>query len=130
MGTPADTRIRTHYTAHSRAEFDLGHRAEVAVGLRRLADWLLTHPQVRCPYTVVVTVIAKGETEDDERAEVDQAAATMDVQPVEDGHYTAGITFPGRVRLSVAHIPDAWRRRYDAVSSYESNIDLDETDLS
>jgi hypothetical protein len=130
MGTPADTHIRTRYTAHSRAEFDLGHRAEVAAALRRLADWLLTHPQVRCPYTVVVTVIAMGETEDDERAEVDQAAAAMGVQPVEDGHYTAGIEFPGRVRLSVLHIPDAWRRRYDALCSYEPNIDLDEPDLS
>jgi hypothetical protein len=40
-------------------------------------------------------------------------------------HYTATVEFRGRVQFTVAHIPDAWRRHHDAISSYELNIQID-----
>jgi hypothetical protein len=130
MATPADHTASTSGPAvrlrtPGRDEWDPQHRREMAAGLRQLATFLLAHPELRCPSQITAAVVTTAESEDDERAEVDHAAAAMGVPPGEGDHYTATVEFGGRVRLTVMHIPDAWRRHHDAISSYEPNIRTD-----
>jgi hypothetical protein len=74
MATPAD-----HTTASDRLrwreEWDPQHRRDTAAGLCQLAQFVLAHPEVRCPYKIAVHAITTAASEEDECTEVDRAAA-------------------------------------------------------
>lgn len=101
------------------------HRAAVVAGLLALADLLDAHPQLRCPYSVRVSVSTIGDSPEAERAEVDAAAALLGVPVVDDRHYFAEKHF-GAVAYVVAHIPDQCRRNYQSALSYQDNFAPDE----
>ena len=123
MATPADHPTTTaRLRSPVRAKWDPQHRQDTAAGLRQLAEFLLAHPEVRCPYQITVHAITTAGSDEDECVEVDRAAAAMGVRARDDIHYTATVEFRGRVQFTVAHIPDAWRRHHNAISSYEPNI--------
>src|SRR5690348_8558265 len=92
--------------------------ATLAAGLRELADWLDSNPDVdlREFETIELTRSTQGSDEDDE-AEVAQWAAAMGVTPewTSYGHLIARRNFGTRLAVAVTHVPSAghaeWRAR-------------------
>lgn len=118
LGTTAQTDTRARMDNRERSP---EHRAAVVAGLRGLADLLDAHPQLRCPYSVRVSVSTIGDSPEAERAEVDSVAALLRVPVVDDRHYFAEKHF-GPVAYVVAHIPDHCRRNYQSALSYQDNL--------
>jgi hypothetical protein len=110
---------------------DLFARAQIIVGLRKLADYLEDHPDLPVPeFGGDVTFYPRGDDEQ-RRAEVDRIADILGVKPTDDtrrdGHYRAIKSF-GRMTYRAVHIPSRSWARYQARDSYRANITLDDQD--
>jgi hypothetical protein len=106
---------------------DLFARHQTISGLRALADFLEANPAVPVyEYGREYTIYTDRGSETDGRAQVEHIADLLGVTPVEEtsGHYTATKTF-GRLSYRIVHIPDRAREAFDARTSYEANIRLD-----
>lgn len=110
---------------------DLLARAQVIDGLRQLADYLDTHPDVPVnEYGYDLNGYTTRSTDTTERAAVDQVAAALDV-PVDDetrdgGHYIAARTF-GRITYRFIHVPARRRAEHQAWASYSTSVTPDDT---
>lgn len=103
-------------------------RAEFITGLRQLADFLDTHPDVPVPpYGTTVDVHADS-TDSGGKAQVDAVAEQLGVlvqdDTAEGGHYRAMRDF-SYVGYVVVAIPDASYQRYLAHSSYRDCVTPD-----
>ncbi len=103
-------------------EWNPTHRARLVAGLRELADFLESHPGLRCPYSIRAMAITTAEHEEDERAEVDHAGQLLNAPARDDGHYTVERHFGPAVSYAVIHIPDQWRHEHHQRASYQDNI--------
>ncbi|HEX5495854.1 MAG TPA: hypothetical protein VFX70_14885 [Mycobacteriales bacterium] len=108
-----------------------GDRAAAVAGLRQLADFLESHPQVPAPgrYDTDITLFTRGNTDTDEgacRVEVDRVAAALGVAATSGEHYTAVRTF-GPVNYRIVHIPAAAERAFNARRSYHDVVQVDTT---
>jgi hypothetical protein len=103
---------------------DMDRRPRLIAGLRALAAYLETHPDVPAPYSVEAHVFASG-SDDVKRAQVDQIAALIGTQIEADrlshGHYSTRRAF-GPVRYNAVAILDAARARYDALMTYRGSV--------
>jgi hypothetical protein len=110
---------------------DLLARTQVIDGLRQLADYLDTHPDVPASefgwdllYCVRADSDAAGMTE------VDRVAAVLDVHVTDDtpggGHYRAAKKF-GRITYEVLVVPARRRAAYDALMSYADAVTPDDS---
>jgi hypothetical protein len=96
-------------------------RERFITGLRQLADYLDTHPDVPVPpYGTTIDVHADS-ADNGGKSQVDTVAAQLGVpvqdDTAEDGHYSAMRDFSS-VGYCVVAIPDARRQRYLAHASY------------
>jgi hypothetical protein len=98
-------------------------RAALVAGLRELAGFLAAHPDAPISpgyCTEAITVFPDGDTYEERRAGVDQAAAVLGI-PAADvsgtGHYMVSRRF-GPVAYEVLAISAAARARHDADASY------------
>ncbi|MCP2335188.1 hypothetical protein [Actinomadura rupiterrae] len=108
---------------HTRVEADDGRalpghldapqdsRASVITGLRELADFLESHPDLPGPRFSLVSVLVDDGTDDQQRAEVDRIAQILGVEATDSavGHYTASRSFglidnPGSVEYEATAI--------------------------
>jgi hypothetical protein len=113
---------------------DLFARAQTITGLRRLADYLENHPALPVKeYGFDLTIYPQADTDAAGRAEVDRIADILDVAPVDNtpigGHYIASKAF-GRVSYRAVHIPSRAQATYNARSSYEQNIRVDQDEAA
>jgi hypothetical protein len=98
-------------------------RAALITGLRGLADFLATHPDVPVPpgyHETIVHVFPGGQSDAERCAEVDRVAAVLGTpaaDPDHCGHYATDRTF-GPVTYRVLAISDAHRADYHAQMSY------------
>jgi hypothetical protein len=104
-------------------------RTAVITGLRDIADFLDTNPDIPTPSTsVIVYYFADGASDHDARAKVDQIAAylgaTIDPEPLRHGHYQTHITF-GPVTYRTVAISSEARARYRAFDTYAGCVDPD-----
>jgi hypothetical protein len=107
---------------------DLFARAQMIVGLRKLAGYLEDHPELPVPdYGGDVTVYPNG-TEAEQRAEIDRIADILGVNPTDntgrDGHYTASKSF-ARITYRAVYIPSRAWAKHRALNSYRPNITVD-----
>lgn len=108
---------------------DSGDRAATVAGLRALADFLETHPEVPAPgrHDTSIMLFTRCNTDTDEqacRAEVDRVAAALGVTPVSRGNYVAARDF-GPISYQVVHIPAAAQRAHAARQSYVDVVQYD-----
>ncbi len=106
-------------------------RTQVIDGLRKLADYLDTHPDVPvCEFGWDLNNYPLDDTEAARRAEVDRVAAifgvNVDDEILDGGHYTATKTF-GRITYQVICVPDRRRAAHQALMSYAGVITPDDT---
>jgi hypothetical protein len=98
-------------------------RAYVA-GLRALARFLASHPEAPVPdYGTTIGLPVVGETDEDERREVDVFAAAMGavVTADRDGHYTVSRAF-GPIRYGATAITAERMAAHDAETSYRGCV--------
>lgn len=97
------------------------HRPQLITGLRDLADYLETHPELPAPDSADVTVIVPRTTDQAMRAEVERVArlldSPIDPEDVSYGHHRTGLDF-GPVRYRLVAVLAGARARYDALHSY------------
>lgn len=110
------------------------HRSELIIGLRGLAAFLDSHPQVPVPrygpvrVSVYTNYDTDASTEAEAIAEVERIARLLGTTPTaENGHHVAGKAF-GRVRYEAILITRAAMDRRAARHSYCDAIALDETE--
>lgn len=108
------------------------HRRELISGLRALAAFLDSHPQVPVPRYGSVRVSmhtnydTDASTEAEAITEVRRIAALLGTTPIaENGHHVAGIAF-GSVRYEAVLVTQAAMERRAARDSYRDAIALDE----
>ncbi|MFI6496185.1 hypothetical protein [Nonomuraea typhae] len=92
-------------------------RAEFTNGLRSLADFIDSTPDLPLPDYLDIQNAVLGENDAAERAEVDRIAAllgTTAVQRYDEHHYTALRRFGPRITFSATAITDAYMRLYKA----------------
>lgn len=105
-------------------------RAAFITGLRDLADFLASRPDVPVPpgyHETIIRLCAIGDSEAGRLAEVDQAAAALGVPPSgpdQSGHYSAARHF-GPVTYEAMAITDAGRAAYRAQDSYYGSVTVD-----
>jgi hypothetical protein len=108
---------------------DLTTRTKVITGLRQLADYLDTHPDLPVArYGWDCHVYTDQTSDTDARAEVDTIAAVLGVN-VDDrtsqrGHYTAARTF-GLVTYEAVHVPAQRMADHNALMSYSGCVQPD-----
>lgn len=98
-------------------------RAALTAGLRALADFLDTHPEIPvCPHGAEIIFFPGGD-DATARAEIDRIAAALDVTPTgsRGGHYTAARAF-GPIAYRAVAIPAAEMAAHEAVSSYAGAV--------
>ncbi|GIH78303.1 hypothetical protein [Planobispora longispora] len=107
-------------------------RRELIAGLRALAAFLDSHPQVPVPRYGAIRVSVHtnydtdATTEPEAIAEVERIAALLGTTPtVEGGHHVAGMEF-GSVRYEAVLVTRAAMARRAALDSYSDAITLDE----
>ncbi len=105
---------------------DLLHRAKVINGLRQLADYLETHPDVPvAPFGWDLNIYTRRDSDAASRAEVDRIAAILGVPTTdrtpEGGHYTAHRSF-GLISYTAVHIPAQRMAAHDALMSYRDCV--------
>lgn len=106
-------------------------RAALVAGLRGLADFLETHRDVPVPesyHAQQITFLPSGDTDDEQRAEVDAFAVALGVKASDRNgrsHYKAQRAFGPVVYESFA-ISSADMARYDAEASYRGCVDPDD----
>ena len=109
-------------------------RADLIAGLRDMADFLETNPDIPTPDSLpVLHYFPDGETDADKRDGVDKIAAylgsSIDFGSVKYGHYVTGIAF-GPVRYQAVAITTEARARYDAFNTYAYSVTPDPIDPS
>jgi hypothetical protein len=106
---------------------DLFARAQTIAGLRALADFLETNPDVPvCGYGAEYNVFARRADDPTERAEIDAIAAALG-EPVHDetndgGHYSVTKIF-GRIIYRASHIPARRRAAHQALMEFAPSFD-------
>ncbi|MEV6986858.1 hypothetical protein AB0M95_37145 [Sphaerisporangium sp. NPDC051017] len=104
-------------------------------GLRDLADFLDTNPDIPTPEGTLSAYCYPRGTDEEIRAQVDHVArllgADADAYELAQGHYSAGITF-GMAEYKAVGLLASSRARWAARRSYEDCIvlDPDPTDLA
>ncbi|MFC4535292.1 hypothetical protein [Sphaerisporangium dianthi] len=97
-------------------------------GLRDLADFLDTNPDIPTPEGMVTAYCFPHGTDEDIRAQVDQVARLLgsDIDPYEHvlDHYSTRITF-GVAEYKAVGLLASSRARWAARRSYEDSIALD-----
>ncbi|MFG1824265.1 hypothetical protein ACGFIJ_17415 [Microbispora bryophytorum] len=102
------------------------HRTATITGLRALADFLESNPDVPVPRnSISITYFPKRTEDAGMRAEIDRIAGLLGAEIEPDrlpfSHYATGLRF-GPVRYeAIAILADA-RARYEAITSYEDCI--------
>jgi hypothetical protein len=85
-------------------------RAELIAGMRALAEFLETNPDVPAPGRADVLVFPPGQSNEARRAEIDAIASRIGVEPQESvpGHYVASRRFgPAEYRaVAIDHDTD------------------------
>lgn len=106
-------------------------RAAFIAGLLDLACFLESHPDVPVPIdypdTMRLLVFPDGDTDDEQRAGVDDVAAMLGVTAADErgtGHYTARLAF-GPVTYEACAISRERRARSRAADSYRDNVITD-----
>jgi hypothetical protein len=104
-------------------------RARFIRGLRQLADYLATHPDIPVPPYGTTVLVHADSTDSGGIAQVDAVAAQLGT-PVQDdtaegGHYRTERDFSS-VGYCVVAIPDAVQQRHLAHSSYRDCVTPDE----
>jgi hypothetical protein len=92
-------------------------RAGVIAGLRALADFLETHPDLPVPSMPELTVFPRGESDAEERAAVDAIAVTLGVPATGTTHYRAARRF-GEVTYEAITVAREEMARHNALMSY------------
>src|ERR1700728_1099586 len=111
---------------------DLFARTQIVNGLRQLANYLDTHPDVPVNEFGWDLLSCTRETTDAAgMAEVDRIAAILGVQVRDDtpegGHYTAAKTF-GRITYEAIHVTTRRRAAHQALMSYADAVTPDDPD--
>ncbi|GAB3159863.1 hypothetical protein [Microbispora hainanensis] len=107
------------------------HRKATITGLRALADFLDTNPDVPVPRTSIsITYFPDRADDAGMRAEIDHIAELLGTE-IDPGrlpysHYRTGLDF-GPVRYEALAVLAAARARHEAVTSYEDCIVPDTT---
>jgi hypothetical protein len=100
-------------------------RSLIVAGLRDLADFLETHPDLPAPYSVDVTAFVPRAADRVMRAEVDRVASLIgsdiDLEQVLYGHYNTGVNF-GAVGYRLIGILAQSRADQAAWSSYHGAV--------
>ncbi|MFG1879393.1 hypothetical protein ACGFIV_31625 [Sphaerisporangium sp. NPDC049003] len=107
---------------------DTDRRTAVISGLRDLADFLDTNPDIPAPWgPISINYYALG-TDEEIRAQVDHIArllgSDLDAHELMHGHYSTGITF-GIAEYRAVGLLASSRARWAARTSYEHSITLD-----
>lgn len=97
-------------------------RAAVIRGLRDLADFLETHPEVPVSFGANhIAYHARG-TDEAKRADIDRIAKILGVTPTDhNGHYDTRRQF-GAVAYEACAIQDAVMEQYNALQSYDGSV--------
>jgi hypothetical protein len=100
-------------------------RDRLITGLRALADFLETSPDVPVPCWADFLVFPQDGTEDEKRKEIDNIATLIGASVTDDtenyGHYTTSRAF-GPVEYRAVLIPARSREYRDAQLSYSDNV--------
>ena len=96
-------------------------RDEYIKGLRDLADFIESHPELPMPTRSSVGPYITG-TDEQQRAEVDRIAAILGVSASGDTHYIAPRPF-GPVTYEAIAIAADHMARYDALMSYRGTVE-------
>lgn len=98
-------------------------RAEFTTGLRALADFLDTHPDLPLPRGTEVSPFLNG-TDEEDRAEVDRIARILGEQPrtTLGGHYRVTRRFVGGVAYDATAIPEQQMQDWEALTSYRGAV--------
>ncbi|GGV33946.1 hypothetical protein GCM10010182_67210 [Actinomadura cremea] len=96
-------------------------RDEYIKGLRDLADFIESHPELPLPTGSSVGPYVTG-TDEEERAEVDRIATILGVTASGDTHYIASRSF-GPVTYEAIAIAADHMARYDALMSYRNVVE-------
>lgn len=112
--------------------YDFIERAQIIIGLHRMANFFAAHPEVPVqPYGWVLSSFPDRTSDEKQRAEVDRVAAILHPyggkrtdETATGGHDRALITF-GRITYEMVRIPQRRRELHEAQLSYADNIDLD-----
>ncbi|WP_248959829.1 hypothetical protein [Sphaerisporangium perillae] len=103
-------------------------RLAVINGLRDLADFLDTNPDVPAPWGPISIYFYPLGTDEEIRAQVDHVArllgSDVDAEELALGHYSTAITF-GIAEYKAVGILTSSRARWAARTSYEDSINLD-----
>lgn len=104
-------------------------RAALIAGLRDMADFLETNPDIPAPDSLpVLHYFPDGQTDADKRTGVDKIAAylgsSIDLGYIKYGHYVTGIAF-GPIRYQAIAITTEARARYDAFNTYANCVTPD-----
>lgn len=106
---------------------DMNQRPRLIAGLRALAAYLETHPEVPAPTSAELMVFARG-TDRAMRTEIERIAALVgaDVHTADSfrSHYRTTRDF-GPVTYSAIAILSAARARHDALMSYDGAVVAD-----
>jgi len=107
-------------------------RAALIAGLRDMADFLETNPDIPTPHSSPTLYhFPDGQTDADKRDGVDTIAAylgsSIDLGSLEYGHYVTQIAF-GPVRYQAVAITAEARARYDAFNTYAYSVTPDPID--
>ncbi len=101
------------------------HRLAFIAGLRDLADFLETNPDIPAPRSITGHYFPQRATDAEICAEVDEIAAclgsTIDPEDRKNGHYSALIHF-GPVEYKAVAIVTAARAQYEADTSYRGCV--------
>lgn len=102
---------------------DAQQRAAFTQGLRDLAEFLDTHPEIPVPATTARLSYFPEGTDAEERAEVDRIAGILGVEPTgaDSTHYTASRHF-GPIAYRVIAILAEEMERYHALMSYGNAV--------
>jgi hypothetical protein len=110
---------------------DLLARTQIITGLRQLADYLDTHPDIPVnEYGWTLMTFARRDDDAAGQAEVDQVAAILGAQVRDNtangGHYTAARTFE-RITYEFIHVTTRSRALHRAHMSYADAVTPDDT---
>lgn len=104
----------------------IDERAAFVAGLRELADFIESHPELPVPPRYTKTPVSPhlNGTDDEDRAEVDRIAAILGAVPVttRGGHYEVARKFGGGVTYQAVAIPEQDMAVYRALVSYSGSV--------
>lgn len=96
-------------------------RSLFIAGLRDLATYLESHPDVPAPFNLDAMVFPDRDSDSAMCAEIDRIAKIIGASVTDDGHYRTSRSF-GPVTYSVVAILAEARARHDALMSYRHSV--------